>query len=241
MRWGAGHGQNQTSLQVSSKPEHISALPGAPRHCPPPPVVVSRPSESPCSCRTSYRPQGSFLKGSCFQWVLVLKGCYEDKNSGGILWPDSDRVAPIFTVDGLWYPKLQLIFLNWNYCQRHHDHTFQQKQLHPGWGGSMKAGKVEPFAVPLTLSPQWAPSRYVGIVVQRCGVVLNHSWKTVLIKLYHIWSVSQYLYSSCFLMFFFLIQSSTPSFSSLVHPCSASKSWPLFNCCYIYTWVFLNT
>lgn len=85
------------SLQVGSKPEHM-------------PVPLDEhslefqdtgPRLSCCGSQTFrlalllqnllQRPQGSFTKGSHVQWVY-----YKDKNSGGILWPVSDRCRSNF-------------------------------------------------------------------------------------------------------------------------------------------------
>lgn len=95
------------SLQVGSKPEHMSVnicLYLSDEHS-----LEFQDTGPPLSCCGSQtfrlalllqnllqRPQGNSTEGSHFQRALVLKGYYKDKNSGGILWPISDRCRSNF-------------------------------------------------------------------------------------------------------------------------------------------------
>lgn len=102
------------SLQVGSKPEHMPvpldehSLEFQDTGPPDSPVVVPRPSDLPCSCKTSYRdhrevsPRAATSSGFTTRTKILEGFC-------GRLVTD---VAPIFTVHGLLYSKLNLIFLN---------------------------------------------------------------------------------------------------------------------------------
>lgn len=67
------------------------------------------------------RPQGNSTEGSHFQRALVLKGYYKDKNSGGILWPISDRCRSnfhsswplVFKADSHFLELLKLLPKTW--------------------------------------------------------------------------------------------------------------------------------